>query len=282
MNKPDCLVGTPRGETSRLTLWRKRFGLFLTVVVVVFLLALAKAAIHSVEWEFLNLNALFTSVIAGAVFIIGFLLSSILSDYKEAERIPAEIRIALEAIYDDCLGFARRQKTIAIEPLRQLLLHIVSCIPAKLGQADAQNLRTVIAHIDELTAYFWDLEEAGMPPNFVVRLRSEQSMLRRCIFRMYHMQRIQFIPSVHVLVQSLVVAVISLLLFLKTEGSPESALIFGAISYMFIYVPYLVATLEQPFRKGRQTLDDVSLFLLREFEEKLIRCGTDCCPVTPR
>jgi hypothetical protein len=36
--------------------------------------------------------------IGGAIFIIGFLLSGILADYKEAERIPAEIRTAMEAI----------------------------------------------------------------------------------------------------------------------------------------------------------------------------------------
>ena len=108
-----------------------------------------------------------------------------------------------------------------------------------------------------------------MPPNYVVRLRAEQSTLRRCVFRIYHMQRIQFVPSVHILVQSLIAFIILLLLMLKTEGSPESALIFGAISYMFTYALYLVDTLEQPFRKEQQPLDDVSLFLLRDFETKV-------------
>jgi len=38
---------------------------------------------------------------------------------------------------------------------------------------------------------------------------------------------------------------------------------------MFIYALYLIETLEQPFRKGHDSLDDVSLFLLREFADKL-------------
>lgn len=254
---------------------RRRFGLFLTVIGVVISLGIVKVAVHWVGWEFLNLNALFTSVIAGAVFIIGFLLSSILSDYKEAERIPAEMRAALEAIYDDCRSFLRGKDAPSITPLRDLLIHIVKCLPAKLEKSDGRHLRPVIGHIDELTNYINEMESAGMPPNYIVRLRSEQSTLRRSVFRMYQMQRIQFVPSVHVLVQSLVVVVVCLLLFLKTEGSPESALIFGTISYLFIYVLYLIATLEQPFRKGRHTFDDVSLFLLREFEAKLLRRPTD-------
>jgi hypothetical protein len=127
----------------------------------------------------------------------------------------------------------------------------------------------VLAHIDALSENFAQMEAQGAPANYIVRLRAEQSIVRRLVFRVSHIQKIQFVPSVHVLVQSLVIAIVSLLLFLKTEGSPESALIFGALSYMFIYSLYLVNTLEQPFRKGRQSLDDVSLFLLRDFEDKL-------------
>lgn len=248
---------------------RKRFGLFLTVISFVVVLGLAKLAIHSLKLEFLNLNALFTSVIAGAVFIIGFLLSAILADYKEAERLPSDLRTSLEAIHDDCTAFARRNSDFDPSTVRSILLHIVECLPSKLTASGERSLHRVISHIDELTEQFFLLEGLGMPPNYVVRLRTEQSAIRRALFRMYYMQRIQFVPSVHVLVQSLVIAVVSLLLFLKTEGSPESALIFGAISYMFVYVLYLAATLEQPFKKGRHSLDDVSLFLLREFERKL-------------
>ena len=79
----------------------------------------------------------------------------------------------------------------------------------------------------------------------------------------------QFVPSVHILVWTLVGAILFLLLFLETEGSPGTALIFGFISYMLIYLLHLIQTLEQPFRKGHDSIDDVSLFLLREFKEKL-------------
>jgi hypothetical protein len=86
---------------------RKRFRLFATVLAVVVGLSLLKTAIHWVGLEFLTLNALFTSAIAAAVFIIGFLLSSVLADYKEAERIPTDMRVALEAVHDDSRSFAR-------------------------------------------------------------------------------------------------------------------------------------------------------------------------------
>jgi hypothetical protein len=245
----------------------KRFRLFVTVLAVVLVLSLLKTAIHSGGWEFLTLNALFSSAIAAAVFIIGFLLSSVLADYKEAERIPADMRVALEAVHDDSRSFARHSAFNA-DAVALTLLAVLAAL-SKALRRKSNDFRPVVQHIDALTTHFADMEQQGMPPNYVVRLRVEQSTLRRCAFRIYHMQRIQFVPSVHILVQTLVAAIMLLLLFLKTEGSPESALIFGAVSYMFTYALYLVDTLEQPFRKGRRSLDDVSLFLLREFEAKI-------------
>ena len=73
--------------------YRKKFRLFFTVVAVVLVLGCVKIGVHYFGFEFLELNALLTSGIGGAIFIIGFLLSSVLADYKEAERIPAAIPI---------------------------------------------------------------------------------------------------------------------------------------------------------------------------------------------
>jgi uncharacterized membrane protein len=60
-----------------------RVGVVVAVVVVAKLLA------HYVNWEPISLNALFTGIIAANVFLMGFLLSGVLSDYKESERSRA-------------------------------------------------------------------------------------------------------------------------------------------------------------------------------------------------
>ena len=86
---------------------RKKFRLFFTVGIIVLLLGGAKAIVHTFGLEFLDLNGLVTSGIGGAIFIIGFLLSSILKDYKEAEQIPTALRTAIEAIDGDLECFAR-------------------------------------------------------------------------------------------------------------------------------------------------------------------------------
>ncbi len=249
---------------------RKRLQLFLWVIIIVVLLSALKVAVHWSGLEFLTLNTLLTSGIAGAIFILGFLLSSVLSDYKEAERIPAEIRVALEAINSDITSFAAATEKVDLPAGRAILANIVHRLRQGLSHANGHsNLRPAIEEVDGLARIFDEMERLGCPANYIVRLRTAQDALRRSLFRIYHIQRVQFVPSVHVLVQTLVACVILLLLFLKTEGSPESALMFGFICYLFVYALYLIQLLERPFLKGHSTFDYVSMFLLTEFTEKI-------------
>lgn len=248
----------------------KKFRLFFSVALIVILLSLLKALVHWLGLEFLTLNTLLTSGIAGAIFILGFLLSSVLSDYKEAERIPAELRVALEAIDGDVASFGALNPKVDLKGCRAILKRIVLLLRQGLDHSSGHaDLKPVLDEIGKLTALFSTLEQLSLPSNHVIRLRLAQDSLRRSILRIYHIQRVQFVPSVHVLVQTLVFSIIILLLLLKTEGSPESALMFGFISYMFVYALYLIQLLEQPFMKGHDTFDDVSLFLLTEFSQRL-------------
>jgi hypothetical protein len=250
--------------------FRKRFRLFFYVIAIVAALVVAKIAIHFFGLEFLKLDALLPSIVAGSVFVIGFLLSSILPDYKEAERLPAEIRMALEAIHDDVITFNDIAPGTDIEKFRQILTNIVIKLENGLGaHTDHKALDTVADEIDLLTPVFGKLERLGMSQNFVVRLRGEQDILRRSLYRISYMQKMEFIPSVHVLIQTVVLATLFLLLFLKTEGTYTSTGVFGFVAYLFIYAMHLIEVLEQPFRKGEHTVDDVSFFLLREFVDRI-------------
>lgn len=252
----------------------KKLKLFFVVAGLVIAISILKVFVHWMQFEFVTLSTMLTSAIGGAIFIIGFLLSGVLSDYKESERLPADIRVALEAIHDDAVCFAEKYPDFKIGPLRTVLGDILTVLLRGLGhEAAHKGLRPAILEIDKLTPMFAQMDMLDMPANFIVRLRGQQDQLRRCVFRIYHIQSMQFVPSVYILVKTLVAAIVLLLLFLETEGSPGTALIFGFISYMFIYALYLIKTLEQPFHRDHDSLDDVSLFLLREFGEKLAECN---------
>ena len=248
----------------------KRLHLFFRVLPIIVGLALVKAGVHALGFEFMPLDGLIPSLIAGSIFLIGFLLQQVLADSREAEHMPAEIRTALEAIHDDVLNFAGAMPSLDMAALRAALTSIVEALEAGLGVKGAHSdLAAAVARVDDLSPIFTHLQAQQLSERYIVRLKTAQDTLRRCLFRVAYMQKMQFVPSVHVLVETLVLASLFVLLFLKTTGAWESMLILIFVGYMFIYALFLIGHLDQPFREGEGTVDDVSLFQLREFLAKI-------------
>lgn len=248
----------------------KPFNVAVDTLVWVLALVAAKYSMHAFRLEFLQINSLTGSAIAGGTFICSFLLSGLIADYKEAERVPAEMRSSLDSIWEEGNVFKRKVPAFKLDDLKESLRRITHLFFRGVSHDENHaNLGPCIDAVNGLSFNFAEMEDKGMPPNYVVRLKSEQAVLRKNLLRVHHIQRTQFLPSAYILAESIVVLIVFLLLFIKTEGSPESMFLFGFISYMFIYITRLIRRIEQPFQEGDSTLDDVSLFLLHDFENKL-------------
>ena len=70
--------------------------LLLRVSALVALVVSAKFLVHFLGWEIISVNPLFSGIVAANVFLMGFLLSGTLSDFKESERLPGELSACLE------------------------------------------------------------------------------------------------------------------------------------------------------------------------------------------
>jgi hypothetical protein len=242
----------------------------ITTIGLVGVLIAFKFFVHKYGFEFLSLNSLYTSAISGAVFIMGFLLAGVFGDYKEAEKAPAELRSVFESIFEDAKMCKLANPSFDLLKVKTILLNTIEHLFSGLShKSHHKDLHKAIESLEALLPIFVEMERLGIPANHMVRLKSERANAKKILLRIEHIQRIQFVPSVYFLAESIMVAVIGLLLFLKSEGSPEAFVLFGFISYLFLYIARLIPVLEQPFRQGHKTLDDVSLFLLHDLEDKL-------------
>ena len=87
-----ALENFERFSSKRLRISRlKRIKLLLRVLALVALIAAGKVAAHRFGWEVIQLNPLFTTLVASTVFLLGFLLNGVLADYKESEKLPGEL-----------------------------------------------------------------------------------------------------------------------------------------------------------------------------------------------
>jgi hypothetical protein len=61
-----------------------RHRLLLRVSAIVAMVVGAKLLVHFLGWEIISINPLFSGIVAANVFLMGFLLSGVLSDFKRA------------------------------------------------------------------------------------------------------------------------------------------------------------------------------------------------------
>ena len=91
-------------------IWQK-WSIAFKIMPLVITIAILKFLSNKFGFEVMELNALFTSLVAGTIFLIGFLISEVLSDYKESEKNPSEIWLPLK-LYLMMLTLSKKVKTL--------------------------------------------------------------------------------------------------------------------------------------------------------------------------
>jgi hypothetical protein len=209
------------------------------LAVVVAVLAV-KAAVHFAGGEILELNSLFTSMIAGAIFLFGLILSGTLSDYKEADKVPSELVASLESIRSEV------HATLAKNPQYQgsAAFEALGRIPARFREAvDTGDYSPAYEAVSALTPVFAAMEAAGALPQYVSRIRGDQANIRRMVLRVSHVQKVDFLPSAYVLLLTTVSLVVAILVFTRIEPLYLSFVLVAFVTFLFVYMIRLLRVL---------------------------------------
>jgi len=162
-----------------------KYKLFIAAAITASTVVIIKFIFHDLGWEPIEQSSLHNGVLSSATFVIGFLLSATIADYKESERIPAEFASNVEDMYADAKMIHTSYPGFELEELRKHLLHITQ----KFDAVARSNNRGVSNEIRGLGVYFAQMEKAGVPPNFIVKLKQQQFLLLRHRKRVTYIQR---------------------------------------------------------------------------------------------
>lgn len=243
----------------------KLFRIFIISLIVMTIVVAVKYLFHYLGWEPIEQTSLHNSVISSVTFVIGFLLSATIADYKESERIPSDFASNLEDMYDDAAHIHKSYPTFDLDGFRKQLLAVAKGFTkdARKKSYDARK------DIRSLNPYFADMETGKVPPNFIVKLKQQQTQLLRSRQRVNYIQRISFIPSATILARSIVIGVIVLLVLTNIDPFYGGLVITGIISFTLAYMLILIHVISTPFHESGKTQDDVSLFLITDAADYL-------------
>jgi hypothetical protein len=69
----------------------------------------------------ISINPLFSGIVAANIFLMGFLLNGVLSDFKESERLPGELSACLENLSQEVSGIRFAKPEANVGPCLVLL-----------------------------------------------------------------------------------------------------------------------------------------------------------------
>ena len=243
----------------------KLFRIFILSLGITGIIVALKYVFHYLGWEPIEQTSLHNSVISSVTFVIGFLLSATITDYKESERIPSDFASNIEDMYDDAVQIHASYPHFDLDKFRKQLYKIANGFSkdARKKSYDARK------DIRALHPFFTTMESNGVPPNFIVKLKQQQTQLLRSRQRVNYIQRISFIPSATILARSIVFGVLALLLLTNIDPFYGGLVITGIIAFILIYMLILIQVISTPFHDAGKTQDDVSLFLINDAAEYL-------------
>ncbi len=242
----------------RILLW----ALAATLIVII-----AKYALHTIGFEPIEQTSLHNSMVSSVIFVIGFVLSATIADYKESERIPSEFASTVENMYEDAKEIQKNYPTFDLNLFRSNLIDVLGAF----RQGTRVNRKGARREISELNITFGQMEKAGVPANFIVKLKQQQAILLKSMYRVNYIQKIRFIPSAFILVRSIVVMVIGALLLTNIDPFYGGLVLTGTIAFIMTYMLLLIQHISVPFHDQGKTRDDVSLFLLKETKAYLMK-----------
>jgi hypothetical protein len=204
----------------------------------------AKVLVHAVGWEVISLNALFTGIIAANVFLMGFLLSGVLSDYKESERLPGELSACLENMAQEVVGIGLSKPEANVGPcltrLSQLADDTVGYFYKKF------DIAALLESVNTLTPQF-ETMQTWTQGTFIARLKQEQSNLRRTLIRINTIRETSFVSTGYLLADLITFLLCVGLVLTSVDPFYESLFFAGVISYLMIFLLMLIRDLDNPF-----------------------------------
>ena len=246
--------------------FKRKYGLALKVAAIVAVLAGIKLILHYNGIEYITMSNLFTTIIGGSIFLLGFILAGTMTDYKESEKMPSEIAASLENIYQEGLYIKKIKPEFNINAHNKRLFDIVSLFRKDLEKSS--KTKKSIEAVSKLSDSMIEMEKIGAPAGYISRIKSEQGNMNKNMLRSFQIKDTSFIPAAYAIVEIMAFVMTVFFLFLKLDPFIELLVPLAIVVYIFVYMLLFIKDIDDPF-EGDGGYGDVDMFLLHEFEKKV-------------
>ena len=249
---------------------RSRIRKVWQVSSLVAILCALKVIFHWLGLEPISVNQLFSAMVASTVFLLGFLLSGVLTDFKESEKIPGELATSLESLFLETRAIPAYAKEAYVDPA---LYAIVA-----LGQNLLQWLTESISSDALLKSYYETHSQVilaaaqfkGDASTLRGRLMQDLAVVLQRINRVQQIRDTSFVPLVYWMAYTAAGLLFAGLILAKSTNLSESVFFLAVISFLVILLLRLIDDIDNPFGySDPDSAEDISIAILEETMKRL-------------
>ncbi len=258
---------------------KSKYHLLFSVLPVVVVVGTIKITSHYLGWEVIpkEMTSFFPSILTGIIFILGFLLAGVVTDYKESEKIPNEIAASLFAMWQEADYIRKTSNTKSAETAESIMLKVRAFIPTfKHDFFILQNDNLTIL-IDSFASDIVELGKENVAPNYIMRFKTEVATLKKHINRISVIKNTDFIPSVFVSIQSIAFVFLTVYCLLNVDPWWGGLILVSIFTFVIYTILFLIKDMEDPFEyeaNGDVKSDEISLGVLdniqKEFQQVVL------------
>jgi len=247
----------------------QKWSIALKIIPVIALVVILKLISHKYGYEIITLNALFTSLVAGTVFLLGFLISGVLTDYKESEKLPSEFAASLESLFDETYtqykgkGFKAAKQFIDYQ--KEFMNAVNDWFYKK------EKTQSLLVKISDMNKFFIDMEKEGIQAGYIIKMKNEQNNIRKMVLRIHTIRDTDFVASAYAIVEALGFAIAAGMILIKIEPFYESVFFTILVTFLISYMFFLIKDLDNPFdySSNGESGTEVSLKPIHDWEKRL-------------
>lgn len=208
-------------------------------------------------------------VLTAGTFLTGFMLAGTLADYKEAEKLPAELACGLESIEETFVQVSIGRPAIEIAAERKTVLDVGTHLWDWLHKKRTQD--EMFAALERLGTRLAELEAHGAGPHASRGLR-ELHNVRRNATRIAVISRTGFVAAGYALLEVLTVLILGMTLLGHFKNLLTEIVLVPFVALIFVYMLRFIRDLDDPFDyapDGSSGSIEVELFPLQEYLARL-------------
>lgn len=111
----------------KLKLLQGKFRILTNVLAATVACGLIKYGLHRLGWEpfTIPISPYFTTILTGTIFLLGFILAGVMTDYKKSEAIPGKMVSSLYTIWQEAEMLIKASGSPAAKNLQKKICHFI-------------------------------------------------------------------------------------------------------------------------------------------------------------